>query len=102
VGALLLGLYGMPLVLLALGHGLRRRPPRLQRAFWGAVVGHLVALLLAMAAALATPAMWTGDDTVRGLLGLWTLLLLPLGGALLGALAGRHAPGAGPSPSGTR
>lgn len=85
VFAFLLGLYVMPLVLLAWGHGLRRRSARLQRAFWGAIGGHLLAMLLALAAALYLPAVWTGDETVRGFLGLWSLLVLPLGGALLGA-----------------
>lgn len=90
VFAFLLGLYVMPLVLLAWGHGLRRRSDRLQRAFWGAIGGHLLAMLLALAAALYPPSAWTGDETVRGFLGLWSLLVLPLGGALLGAGTARR------------
>ena len=87
----LVGLYVMPLVLLAWGHGLRRRSPRWQRAFWGAIGGHLVAMLLALGAALYLPVVWTGDETVRGFLGLWTLLLLPLAGAAFGAATARRS-----------
>lgn len=87
---LIVGVYVMPLVLLAWGHGLRRRSPRLQRAFWGAIGGHLVAMLLALGAALYSPVVWTGDESVRGFLGLWTLLLLPLAGAAVGAATARR------------
>jgi hypothetical protein len=85
----LLGLYGLPLVLLAWGHGLRRRSARLQRAFWGAIGGHLLAMLLALGAALSLPAAWSSTDVARGALGLWSLLMLPIGGALLGAVTSR-------------
>jgi hypothetical protein len=83
--AFLLGLYVMPLVLLAWGHGLRRRSPRARRAFWGAIVGHCLAATLALVAALYLPEEWTPVETVRGVLGLWSLLLLPLVGAAIGA-----------------
>lgn len=82
----LLGLYVLPVVLLAWGHGLRRRSARAQRGFWGAIGGHLLAMLLALGAALFHPVVWSGDDITRGALGLWSLLMLPLAGALLGIL----------------
>jgi len=85
----LLGLYGLPLVLLAWGHGLRRRSARLQRAFWGAIGGHLLAMLLALGAALSLPVAWSSTDVARGAVGLWSLLMLPIGGALLGAVTFR-------------
>lgn len=77
----LAGLYVMPLVLLAWGHGLRRRSPRVRRAFWGAILGHCVAATLALVAGLYLPETWTSEETSRGVLGLWSLLILPLVGA---------------------
>lgn len=88
VVALLLGLYGLPVVLLSWGHRLRRLPPRSRRAFWGAVIGHCCAGVLALVAAMYLPEEWTANDRIRGFLGLWALLLLPVAGAAVGALQG--------------
>lgn len=87
--AFLLGLYVVPLVLLAGGQHLRRRPPRARRAFWGAIIGHLAAATLALIAGLSLPESWTANDSARGFLGLWALLLFPIVGALLGAVTAR-------------
>lgn len=99
LAAMLVGLFGVPAALLWLGHRLRRRPSAWQGAFWGALVGHLVALPLAVGAALWPPVAWAPTDVVRGALGLWTLALLPLLGGALGALARRSRP-VGPSRGG--
>ncbi|HEX6048382.1 MAG TPA: hypothetical protein VFZ21_03915 [Gemmatimonadaceae bacterium] len=90
LAAMLAGSFGVPAVLLWLGHRLRRRAPRWQGAFWGAVVAHVVAVPLAVAAAMTPPVEWASTDLLRGLLGLWLLLLAPvIGGAIGAALSGR-------------
>jgi hypothetical protein len=80
-----LGLFGVPLALLVAGHRIKRSPRSRQRAFWGGVMGHLVALVLAMYASLAPPIGWLPGDTLRGVLGVWSLVVLPLVGVLVGA-----------------
>lgn len=83
---LVLGLFGVPLVLLMVGHRIKRSTQRRQFAFWGGVYGHLVALVLAMYASLSPPIGWLSSDVTRGALGVWSLVLLPLVGAVLGAV----------------
>ena len=85
----LIGLFGVPLALLRWGHGLRKHPPRYRRAFWGAVIGHCVAAILAVTLGMIPPETWTSEETVRGFFGLWSLLLLPVAGAITGALTYR-------------
>lgn len=82
----LAGLFAVPIVLLAVGHRLRRRSPRVRAAFWGGVAGHCVAGLLAVVLGMVPPESWTSDEAVRGFAGLWSLLVLPAAGAALGAL----------------
>jgi hypothetical protein len=82
--ALLAGLFLPPLVALALGHRIARRPPRTRTLFWGVVIGHTLAALLATVAALYAPVRWDEANLWRGLLGFWSM---PIGGAL-GAAAG--------------
>ncbi|MGH7637898.1 MAG: hypothetical protein ACREOK_09625 [Gemmatimonadaceae bacterium] len=81
VVALLVGLFVIPLIILGLGHRLRRRSPTQRRVFWGALVGYLVAALAAMWVGMVPAAEWSNSDTVRGLLGFWGLLVGPLIGA---------------------
>jgi len=85
IAAFLLGLFGVPIALLTLGHKLRKRTDRERGAFWGAVIGHCVGGTLAVTLGMIPPENWTSDDTVRGLVGLWGMLLLPILGAVLGA-----------------
>jgi hypothetical protein len=80
--AFLLGIVVVPGVLVWLGHRMRDRSPRQRRVFWGAVIGHSVALIIALVALHYPPVMW--DDGPRVVLALWSLLL----GAGVGALAG--------------
>ena len=98
VAALLGGAFGVPAALLWAGHRLRRRSGRWRAAFWGALLGHLVAMPLALAAAVWPPAEWSAADVVRGALGLWALLVLPLLGAGAGALAVRRGRDRHPTP----
>ena len=80
--AFLIGIVAVPAALLWLGHRLRDRTPRLRRVFWGAVIGHSAALIIAIVALHFPPVMWQSSG--RMLLALWSLLL----GAVLGGLAG--------------
>ena len=88
--ALLLGIFVVPLLLLWAGHRLRRRPPRWRSAFWGALAGHGLAILIGSLAAMIPPEEWAPSDLWRGLLGLWSFLLLPLIGATVGWLSGNR------------
>jgi len=83
--ALVLGLFGVPIALLMYGHKLQRRTPRERGAFWGALVGHCVAATLALVMGMIPPEAWTSEETVRGVAGLWGLLLLPMAGGVVGA-----------------
>ena len=87
--ALLLGLFVVPGVLVWFSHHLRKRSPRARAMFWGAVIGHCTAALLAVTLGMIPPEMWTKGELMRGFAGLWSLLLLPLAGALLGAILPR-------------
>jgi hypothetical protein len=82
--ALLLGAFVLPGLLLWLGHRLRRRTPRWRAAFWGGVTGHVIALVVGSIAAMTPAAHWSADDTLRGALGLWSFLVLPIVGAAVG------------------
>jgi hypothetical protein len=82
---LLAGLIGVPVVLLIIGHRLRRSSDRRQRVFWGALCGHVVAGLVALVASITPPLGWSEADVVRGAAGVWGLLVLPLIGAGIGA-----------------
>ena len=82
--ALLLGLFAVPAVALALGHRIAKRPARQRGAFWGIVVGHTIAMLVATAAALYQPVRWSGADVMRGTMGLWGMLALGLVGGVVG------------------
>ena len=83
VTAMLVGIFIVPAGLLWLGHRLRRRPPRTRAVFWGAVIGHIAAMAAAHFA-LMPAEVWSADDRLRGALGLWSFLVLPLLGALIG------------------
>ena len=85
----LVGLYIFPLVLLSWGHKIRRLSPRSRRAFWGAIIGHCAAIVLAVTLGMIPPEAWTSEETMRGFFGLWALLMLPLAGGATGALTTR-------------
>ncbi len=87
---LLLGLFVVPLILLMSGHRIKRSSSARQRLFWGAVTGHIVALLLALGASLWPPTGWLPTDTWRGALGVWSLVVLPIVGALVAFLGTRR------------
>ena len=55
---------------------------------WGALTGYCVAACVALYASMVPAAMWAADDTVRGLLGFWSLIIGPAAGALIGNARG--------------
>jgi hypothetical protein len=89
---MLAGVFGVPLALLWLGHRLRRRSERARAAFWGAVVGHVLVAPVAVVAAMTPPAEWAANDTLRGALGFWAMLVVPILGACIAAMRARRAP----------
>jgi hypothetical protein len=84
--AFLIGIYIVPLALLAWGHKIRKLSQKTQRAFWGAIIGHIVAGTLAVTLGMIPPENWTADETIRGFFGFWAMLAFPVLGALGGAL----------------
>jgi len=82
---LLAGLFVVPAVLLSVGHRLRRRSARVQSAFWGAILAHIVASLAVVVFSMIPPEGWQSTDTMRGAIGLWSLLVAPAVGAAIGA-----------------
>ncbi len=86
---MLVGVFIVPALLLWGGNKLRRRPPAWRGTFWGAVVGHLVAIVLGSVAAMVPAAEWSEGDTWRGLFGFWSFTLAPLAGAAIGWVAKR-------------
>jgi hypothetical protein len=82
--AMLLGVFGVPVILLWAGHRLRRRSTRRRAMFWGALIGYGIASVAALWASLKPAAMWSSADTLRGFFGFWSLVV----GAALGAIVG--------------
>jgi hypothetical protein len=87
--SMLLGVFGVPVALLWGGHKLRRRSREWYYVWWGALAGHAIALVIGLIAAMMPPEEWASGDRVRGLLGLWSFLLFPVAGALLGWVRSR-------------
>jgi uncharacterized membrane protein YkvI len=85
--AFLLGLLIVPALLLWLGHRLRDRSPAQRGAFWGGVIGHSAALIVAVTLLHYPPVMWTG--AVRSAIAMWVMLLGAAAGAALGAVRRR-------------
>jgi len=88
-GILLLGIFGIPLLLLGFGQRFRHRGRRARGAFWGGVVGYGAALVLWSLSLLATPVLW--DEASARIAGV-ILPLLAVGGLgmALGAAIGRE------------
>lgn len=84
--ALLAGLFIVPGTLLSIGHRLRRRSPRLQSAFWGAIAAHILASLAVLWFSMIPAEGWQSTDMLRGAIGFWSLLIAPVVGGALGAM----------------
>jgi hypothetical protein len=84
---LLAGLFLVPLVLLWLGHRLRRRTPGERGVFWGATIGHSLGILATLTAVHYPPVLWT--EGWRAVAVHWSMVVGALLGAAAGAAAGR-------------
>lgn len=93
LAAMLLGAFGVPAALLWAGHRFRKRSPRRRAAFWGGVVGHIIAIVIGSIAAMTPAATWAPTDVWRGAIGFWSFALLPLAGAVVGALRAKSSRG---------
>ena len=82
----IVGLFIVPLALLVVAHKLRRRSPRTRTAFWGAILGHIIAAVVATTWGMIPAETLTPQETARGAASLWTLLVFPLAGAAIGWL----------------
>ena len=80
----IVGLFLVPLGLLMIAHKLRRRSPRMRSAFWGAVLGHIAAALIATTWGMIPAETLTPGESARGFASLWTLLVFPLVGGAIG------------------
>jgi hypothetical protein len=85
----IVGLYLVPVGLLAWGHKIRRLSPKSRRAFWGAILGHCLAGTLALTLGMIPPENWTEAEKIRGFFGLWAMLVFPVVGGLTGAFTSR-------------
>ena len=89
--ALMIGLFVVPVFLLWAGHHWRRTGTRMRGAFWGGLIAHSIAALLATVAGLYRPAEWDGGDVWRGFFGFWSMLVLFAIGAVIGAIVNERA-----------
>jgi hypothetical protein len=87
---MLLGLFAVPVFLLWAGHHWRTRSGRVKGAFWGGVIGHTVAAILASIAAMYLPEHWSGENAIRGALGYWSMLVVGIAGIVIGAMFGER------------
>jgi peptidoglycan biosynthesis protein MviN/MurJ (putative lipid II flippase) len=91
--ALLAGLFVVPVALLWMGHRLRRRSAAWRGAFWGAVTGHALGMLVTVAALHYPPVLW-GDGGSRPVLVYWPMLLGAVAGGAIGWMLGARRGGA--------
>lgn len=97
---LLLGIFGVPIGLLALSHRFRDLGRRPRGAFWGGLLGWMVGMFVWLAATIGPAVMW--DPASARLAGVVLPLLgFPLLGVALGAVIGR-TPRRGPKAPGRR
>ncbi len=89
LAAMLLGTFAVPAVLLWGGHRMRRRSGRWRQAFWGGVIGHIIAIVVGTTAGMIPPEEWAATDVMRGFFAFWSFLVFPLLGGLAGWLRGR-------------
>jgi hypothetical protein len=82
--ALLLGLFGVPALLMILGHRLRRRTESHKRRFWGGVLGYVLGIVVAVSAMVLPPVWWADGSLLRPFLVHWSMVT----GGVLGVLTG--------------
>jgi len=81
---LLLGLFGIPVLLMALGHRLRGKSGSHKRRFWGGVLGYLLGMTAAIGAMVLPPVSWDGGGSLRPFLVHWAMFLGGLSGIVTG------------------
>ena len=81
---LLLGLFGVPVILMILGHRLRGRSENHKRRFWGGVTGYIIGIVVAVTAMLLPPVVWADTAFLRPFLVHWAMLA----GGVMGILGG--------------
>lgn len=89
--ALLAGVFGPPLLMLALGHAYRHRSPGVRGAFWGGVVGYSLGVVLTVAAMLLPAVAWAGGSAAREFAVHGSLLAAGTLGIAVGWVLGRRA-----------
>ena len=87
---MMVGVFGVPALLVWGGHRLRRRSPQWRAVFLGAVVGHVLAIVVGSIAAMTPPEAWESTDLWRGVLGIWSFTIFPLVGGLVGLVTGKR------------
>ena len=87
-----IGLFGVPLLLLWLGHGLRKRSPRSRGLFWGATSGYCIAIVLTSVLTMLPPYHWSTGSVVRDLAVHWSMLVLTVLGGIIGLVRGKSVP----------
>ena len=87
-GAFLAGLIAVPALLLWLGHHLRDRSRAQRRAFWGGVIGHSIAMVVALIALHYPAVLWSSEPRIVA--ALWSMLLGGVAGAIIGGVMGRR------------
>jgi hypothetical protein len=83
---LLLGFFGVPTALMALGHRLRGRTVTHKRRFWGGVYGYILGILIAISFMLLPPVWWGTESPVRTVMLHWAMVV----GGGLGILSGPY------------
>jgi hypothetical protein len=78
------GLFIVPLVLLAMGHDLRKRPARQRGTFWGAASGYFAGVLVTAVLTVMPPVHWSAGSPPRDLAVHFSMVA----GTILGAMAG--------------
>jgi len=87
--SLLLGLFGVPSMLMILGHRLRGRTQSHKRRFWGGVICYVMGMAVAISAMLMPPVWWADGALMRPFLVHWAMLLGGVVGVLTGPLWAR-------------
>lgn len=90
--ALLAGLFVVPVALLWMGHRLRRRSAGWRGAFWGAVAGHALGMLVTVMALHYPPIPWDDGGSRSALVHGAMLLGGILGGAIGWMMGARRHP----------
>jgi hypothetical protein len=85
-----IGLFGVPLLLLWLGHGLRKRSARSRGLFWGATTGYCIAMVVTTVFTMLPPYHWSTGSVVRDLVVHWSMLVLTVVGGIVGLLRAKE------------